>query len=194
VLPGATLLLALAVSLPPPAPSPAGGTDPGGIEPRLTIRESLDSYVVSAATEAQLRARLKLDEDPGNHGRALTEGRFVVTRSIVQREGRCEVEDVTIELDIHTTLPEWTPGERVPARLRDTWDRFLAFITAHEERHRRHLLDAAFAMRDRIAAMPPKARCTQLEAALKLIVDSEDRKRRFADRMVDRRGTPGPPE
>jgi predicted secreted Zn-dependent protease len=165
----------------------AGAAAAASVEPELDVREVRQEYYVSAANEAELRERLRIGRGNWTHARGLTQGRLTITRNVTQTRGRCIVNAVAIELEITTTLPEWDPAVEMPPELRERWETFRALIGAHEDRHRENLMEAAFAMRDQVAAMAPQDLCMKVEAQLKRIVDRGEMKRRFADHLLDRR-------
>ena len=166
----------------------AGAVAAGPVEPRLTIRDTHDHYYVSAGSAAELRERMKIGRGKWAHARGLTRGRVVVTRSLTQEMDRCIINSVAIEVEITTTLPEWDPSARMPPELRQRWETFRASIVRHEDRHRENLTEAAFELRDGVAAILPRSSCMKVEAQLKRIVARADMKRRLADELLDRTG------
>lgn len=157
-----------------------------GVEPEVRIRETRQEYLVAARGEAELYERLRVGRGEMGHARGLTEGRLTITRNLTQTVDACIINAVVIELDITTMVPAWDPQADMPPALQRSWRSLSRMVYAHEDRHRQHLVDAAFAIRDAVAAIEPGASCLQVEAQLKRIVDREDMKRQLKDQVLDR--------
>ena len=112
-----------------PAPAPSNAVE--------TIIGS-ETYAVQGDTEQEILNSLRLGGPKSAgavyFGLTVTELEYQYYK--VEEIGACRIEDVTVELRVDITLPDWTPGRDADARLRSAWARFSAALTGHENHHR----------------------------------------------------------
>jgi predicted secreted Zn-dependent protease len=94
-------------------------------------------YVVRGSTEEELLQAL-LDHGPTVGGLpvfASTEWEVHWRVHPRRRAGQCEIERVTVALNIKTVLPRWTAPASVTPELRADWTAFVAAVSIHERGH-----------------------------------------------------------
>lgn len=84
------------------------------------------------------------------------------TRWQTNAQGRCDPASAQVVVAITITLPDLTSRDRLSARERARWDRYLAALALHEGNHARIGLDGAEAMRNAMRGAP---NCETMRAA-----------------------------
>jgi predicted nucleic acid-binding Zn-ribbon protein len=78
----------------------------------------------------------------------------------------CVFPSLTVTLHLVVTLPRHETPDGLPADLRDRWERFVARVAAHEQRHVDIYLEGAKAMKARLEATRTAVSCADLEKAI----------------------------
>jgi len=163
---GALALLAglglTACSSPPPAPP----RQPAAVETSV----STTYYPVRGTTTAAIFAAIDANgpvEAGGRRAAGMTSAEWKLTSGDVDvRAVPCVFPSLTIVLHVVVTLPRHeTPGE-LPAELRDRWERFVARVAGHEQRHVDIYVEGANAMKARLEATRTAVSCTHVEKAI----------------------------
>lgn len=151
-----------ACSSPPPAPS----RQPAVVETSV----STAYYPVHGTTTAAIFAAIDANgpvESSGRHAAGLTAAEWKLTSGDVDvRAVPCVFPSLTIALRIAVTLPRHETSIDLPGDLRDRWERFVARVAAHEQRHVDIYLQGANAMKTRLEATRTAASCTDVEKAI----------------------------
>lgn len=161
-------------------------------KPPLGIEETIEHYDVRARDRIEMVENMRVP-GAGNafrHAHGLTRASFTVERMLTQESGRCRIDSLGIRLKLHITLPRWAPGVGIPKVLRNEWETMRELVVAHENRHKQHALDAAFAMRDRFASIEPSASCPRVEAMLQRELHAALLRQQLADQFLDQRRSP----
>jgi predicted secreted Zn-dependent protease len=151
-----------ACSSPPPAPP----RQPAGIETSV----STAYYPVRGTTTAAMFAAIDTNgpvETSGQRAAGMTSADWKLTSGDVDvRAVPCVFPSLTIILHIVVTLPRHETPDELPAELRDRWERFVARVAAHEQRHVDIYLEGANAMKSRLEATRTAVSCTDVEKAI----------------------------
>ncbi len=99
----------------------------------------------------------------GLYAQALSEIRYGWSVTYARRAGSCRVEDATIDVRVLITLPEWVGEKRGEPRLKNAWQRYLAKVRRHEERHKTIALETAAAVDREFKKAPQYRTCDALK-------------------------------
>ena len=113
----------------------------------------------AASTRWQLRWNFRVEQQPGKS---------------------CVLASAKTELDIHMTLPRWTPPPNASPVLVKKWNTFADALRKHEDGHRDIAIEAARVITDRAGAAQSEADCATLKKRLQRIAD--DTLREYKDK------------
>ena len=151
-----------ACSSPPPAPP----RQPVGVETSVSTRY----YPVRGTTTAAIFTAIDangLVETSGQRAVGVTSAEWKLTSGDVDvRAVPCVFPSLTVMLHLVVMLPRHETPHDLPADLRDRWERFVARVTAHEQRHVDIYLEGAKAMKARLEATRTAVSCADLETAI----------------------------
>ena len=137
-----------ACSSPPPAPP----RQPVGVETSV----STGYYPVRGTTTAAIFTAIDangLVETSGQRAVGVTSAEWKLTSGDVDvRAVPCVFPSLTVMLHLVVKLPRHETPDDLPADLRDRWERFVARVAAHEQRHVDIYLEGAKAMKARLEA------------------------------------------
>ena len=132
------------------------------------VNASVKEYTVTGATETTVRE--SLDQSPvspdGKRRVGYTQADIRWQYESRARKGVCRVVSVKVTLTAVTTLPRWDAPPGVPASLRQSWSRFLAALTAHEQGHTDIALKAAQQIEAALWRAPSPKDCTGVNKQL----------------------------
>lgn len=119
-------------------------------------------YPVQGASAAELGSSMRAHA-AANWSDAQAVG---MTEASIPLEARCQeysdggaLLDAKLGLALVVHLPEWQDVARAPLSLRQSWQRFLRALRAHEEGHVRLAIEHATALRRELADSKPEASC-----------------------------------
>ncbi len=151
-----------ACSSPPPAPP----RQPVGVETSVSTRY----YPVRGTTTAAIFAAIDangLVETSGQRAVGVTSAEWKLTSGDVDvRAVPCVFPSLTVMLHLVVMLPRHETPDDLPADLRGRWERFVARVAAHEQRHVDIYLEGAKAMKARLEATRTAVSCADLEKAI----------------------------
>ncbi|PYM78092.1 MAG: hypothetical protein DME13_29615 [Candidatus Rokuibacteriota bacterium] len=151
-----------ACSSPPPAPP----RQPVVVETSVSTRY----YSVRGTTTPAIFAGIDangLVETSGQRAIGLTSADWKLGSGDVDvRAVPCVFPSLTVTLHLVVMLPRHETPEDLPADLRDRWERFVARVAAHEQRHVDIYLEGAKAMKARLEATRTAVSCADLEKAI----------------------------
>ena len=151
-----------ACSGPPPAPP----RQPVVVETSV----STSYYSVRGTTTPAIFAAIDasgLVEPSGQRAVGLTSAEWKMTSGDVDvRAVPCVFPSLTVTLRLVVTLPRHETPDELPADLRDRWERFVARVAAHEQRHVDIYLEGAGAMKPRLEATRTAVSCADLEKGI----------------------------
>jgi predicted secreted Zn-dependent protease len=151
-----------ACSSPPPAPP----RQPVVVETSVSTRY----YPVRGTTTPTIFAAIDangLVETSGQRALGLTSSEWKLTSGDVDvRAVPCVFPSLTVTLHLVVMLPRHETPDDLPADLRDRWERFVARVAAHEQRHIDIYLEGAQAMKARLEATRTAVSCADLEKAI----------------------------
>lgn len=178
------LALALATTPVSDPSAPTPGDSP------VEIHENLVRYVIKGDTTSELISQMSklgpFDKEEGRRFQGYTQWMVKWNFELVPASGgTCSVGEVTLDLGVEMTLPEWEPKRHADSLLVQGWPRFLANLTAHEMGHRANGVRAAFAVRDAIEALEPMADCERLAEAANAAGNAQVAEFRKADAEYD---------
>lgn len=102
----------------------------------------------------------------GQRGSGLTSAKWsYVWKGDATRAG-CSIGSMTINVDLVVTLPRHEQPSALTAAIQTNWDKFVKEVAAHEQRHVDIYLEGAKTMQERMAAIPVKTTCPELERDL----------------------------
>ena len=134
-----------------PASERAGLPD----RPPVQARTTTETYPVEGTTGAELLRSL-LTRGPradGNVFFGLTTAETDLHYRTAPSAAGCALADVTVDLDVTVTLPEWAPPPDAPPALRRDWGRFLTALRQHEDGHRQIAVEGAEALHAAIVGL-----------------------------------------
>lgn len=151
-----------ACSSPPPAPP----RQPAVVETSVSTRY----YPVRGTTTAAMFAAIDANgpvETSGQRAAGMTLADWKLTSGDVDvRAVPCVFPSLTVTLHLVVMLPRHEAPEVLPGDLREHWERFVARVAAHEQRHVDIYLDGANAMKARLEATRTTVSCAHLEKAI----------------------------
>src|SRR5262245_39942223 len=133
-----------ACSSPPPAPLP----QPAVVEASV----STTYYPVRGTTTATIFTAIDANgpvETSGRRAVGMTSVDWKLTSGDVDaRAVPCVFPSLTVKLNVVVTLPRHETPDDLPTDLRERWERFVARVAAHEQRHVDIYLEGAKAMKE----------------------------------------------
>jgi len=151
-----------ACSGPPPAPP----RQPAVVETSV----STGYYPVRGTTTPAIFAAIDasgLVETGGQRALGLTSTEWKLNSGDVDvRAVPCVFPSLTVTLHLVVTLPRHETPDDLPADLRGRWERLVARVAAHEQRHVDIYLEGAKAMKARLEATRTSVSCADLEKAI----------------------------
>jgi predicted secreted Zn-dependent protease len=151
-----------ACSGPPPALSP----QPVAVETSV----STTYYTVRGTTTGAIFTAIDangLVEPGGQRAVGMTSVEWKLSSGDVDaRAVPCVFPSLTVRLQVAVTLPRHETPNDLPSDLRDRWERFVARVAAHEQRHVDIYLDGAKAMKERLEATRTAVSCADVEKAI----------------------------
>src|SRR5215470_6993096 len=151
-----------ACSSPPPAPA----RQPAVVETNV----STTYYLVRGQTTAAIFAAIDangLAATSGQRAVGMTSAEWKLTSGDVNaRAVPCVFPSLTIALNLAVMLPRHETPDAMTADLRDRWERFVARVAAHEQRHVDIYLEGAKAMKARLEALRTAVSCADLEKTI----------------------------
>jgi predicted secreted Zn-dependent protease len=151
-----------ACSSPPPAPP----RQPAVVETSVSTRY----YPVRGTTTAAIFAAIDANgpvETSGQRAVGMTSAEWQLNSGDVDvRAVPCVFPSLTVTLHLVVMLPRHETPDDLPADLRGHWERFVARVAAHEQRHVDIYLDGATAMKARLEATRTTVSCADLEKAI----------------------------
>jgi len=142
---------------------------PAPPQQRVVLKTSISTrhYPVRGMTTAAIFDHIDrngLFEKGGQRVNGLTSAEWTMTsEGIDTRAILCSPPSMTITLDLVVTLPRHDQSNDLSEGLRTTWQRFVARVAAHEQRHVDIFLDGAKAMKARMDAVLTKwSSCSEL--------------------------------
>src|SRR2546422_9375564 len=151
-----------ACSSPPPAPP----RQPVGVETTV----STGYYPVRGTTTAAIFTAIDangLVETSGQRAVGVTSAEWKLTSGDVDvRAVPCVFPSLTVMLHLVVMLPRHETPDDLPADLRGRWERFVARVAAHEQRHVDIYLEGAKAMKARLEGTRTAVSCADLEKAI----------------------------
>jgi len=146
-------------------------------EPEIRLRE--DTYPVIADSWRAAYNQVMYRQWAAG-GAAETSTEWTLDYRYRPSEGRCELYDYTLVLDIVVLLPEWENAARASASDQQRWQTLRTHLRDHEHRHIEIALEGTEEMERAIAAVRSEPDCTRLRDAL------ETTKLRVMDRIEGR--------
>ena len=117
-----------------------------------------------------------LFDSKGRRAVGLTSGKWSIDWKSVEttRPSTCSLESMTIALDLVVTLPRHEVPNDLSRNIRANWQRFVASVAAHEQRHVDIYLNGAKTMKTRMEAiLTNSASCSELERVVRSIWTSQ---------------------
>jgi predicted secreted Zn-dependent protease len=147
-------------------PAPAPPRQPAVVETDVSTRY----YPVRGTTTQAIFAAIDangLVERSGQRALGLTSTEWKLSSGDVDvRAVPCVFPSLTVTLHVVIMLPRHETPDDLPADLRDRWDRFVARVAAHEQRHVDIYLEGAKAMKTRLEATRTAVSCADLEKGI----------------------------
>ena len=151
-----------ACSSQPPAPP----RQPAVVETSVSTRY----YPVRGTTTAGIFAAIDangLVDTSGRRAVGMTSAEWKLTSGDVDvRAVPCVFPSLTVVLHLVVMLPRHEVPDDLPADLRGRWERFVARVAAHEQRHVDIYLEGAQAMKARLEATRTAVSCADLQKAI----------------------------
>jgi predicted secreted Zn-dependent protease len=127
-------------------------------------------YPVRGTTTAAIFAAIDANgpvETSGQRAVGMTSAEWQLTSGDVDvRAVPCVFPSLTVTLHLIVMLPRHEAPEVLPADLRNRWERLVARVAAHEQRHVDIYLEGANAMKARLEALRTAVSCAALEKAI----------------------------
>ena len=107
----------------------------------------------------------------GLYAQALSEIRYGWSVTYQRKSGSCRVDDAEINVNVLITLPKWAGEKRGRARLRKAWQRYLAKVRRHEEKHKTIAFETAKVVDREFKKAPQYRTCNALKFYLEKTTD-----------------------
>jgi predicted secreted Zn-dependent protease len=118
------------------------------------------------------------------YAQALSEIRYGWSVTYERKSDSCRVEKAKIKVKILITLPKWAGEKRGSPRLRKIWQRYIAKVRRHEEKHKTIALETAAAVDQEFRKAPQYRTCSALKFYLEKTTERIlARERRRQDRF-----------
>src|SRR5262249_34770773 len=140
-------------------------TTPIGDAVVLNVTRSTQYFAVTGDTADEILA--SLEQNSPKHGK---ERRAVGLMHVSGTLGlKCSPYRVTIDSALDVTLPQHDHVDRLSEDLRLRWERLVASVTAHEQRHVEIFLDGARAAKSRIETLSLSQPCPDVHQEIQRI-------------------------
>jgi predicted secreted Zn-dependent protease len=148
------------------SPAPAPPRQPVAVETSVATRY----YPVGGTTTAAIFAAIDangLVETSGQRAVGVTTADWKLTSGDAARDAvPCVFPSLNVTLHLVVTLPQHEAPDALPTDLRGRWERFVARVAAHEQRHVEIYLEGAKAMKARLEATRTAVSCADLGKAI----------------------------
>jgi predicted secreted Zn-dependent protease len=145
-------------------PAPAPPRQPVGVETQVSTRYYPVRGMTTAAIFTAIDANGLVDARSGRRAVGMTSVEWKLTSGdVAARAVPCVFPSLTVTAHLVVTLPRHETPDDLPADLRDRWERFVARVAAHEQRHVDIYLEGAKAMKARLEATRTAVSCADLE-------------------------------
>ncbi|HYS15454.1 MAG TPA: DUF922 domain-containing protein [Candidatus Binatia bacterium] len=178
------LLIALALAAcgkhPPALPSAAAA------RVELRIRNSTEYYSVRGETASAIFEYFEKNsptDDKGHRAGGLTSSSWNLAFNGTDGPAGCSPYSITIALNLVITLPRHDHPASLSEDIRTRWQRLVARVAAHEQRHVDIYLDGVKTMKTRMEALRRPRSCSELQ---KEIADIWTSQKAETDRAQDR--------
>ena len=155
----------------------------------IAVDERIEYYRIEGRTSVQLAAQMErlgpVRTLGGMRSTALTRWELAWNHISELRDGLCHPVDLDVQVSVVITLPEWSPSRAVDRELAVKWRAFMSRVREHEDVHRRHGLQAASALQQAVAALPPQPDCRSLARAVTIAGRQEIRRYARISRAYD---------
>ncbi len=155
-------------------PEPGSPTLTAALVPEVRVTTATETYTFQAGTVSEIQEALYSQGptlDSGENSIAMTNYQMGVEWQAVQSLTACGLAEAVVHLDITYVYPEWQPTGSPPEALFAEWERFMAHVTAHEQRHGEIAQDCAHVLANRLAAIGPQPSCEALNARINAAID-----------------------
>jgi predicted secreted Zn-dependent protease len=144
------------------------------------VEDKVVHYSIAGSTADELRKQMQAlgPDDPvtGEKGFGYTRAEFHWSDRYESDAGVCRLTEVTVEMTIVETLPEWNPASQASGRLAKKWSTFLAHLVEHENGHRQIAIEEAMAVHDAIQDVQPQSDCHELQRQVSHAIERIERK------------------
>jgi predicted secreted Zn-dependent protease len=135
-----------------------------GLETQVSTRYYPVRGMTTAAIFTAIDANGLVDPRSGHRAVGMTSVEWKLTSGdVAARAVPCVFPSLTVTAHFVVTLPRHETPDDLPADLRDRWERFVARVAAHEQRHVDIYLEGATAMKARLEATRTAVSCADLE-------------------------------
>ncbi len=144
-------------------------------------------YSVYAENSAELTRSVARSAPRSGRAYGLTEITFVPSYDLIEKAGKCRVDNARVELALEITLPEWRKGEALPRSVRGRFKRFERYIRQHEMHHVAIAKSEAREATRRIASMSSAKGCAALRTQIKADIGKMKRRHLARHKAYDLR-------
>jgi predicted secreted Zn-dependent protease len=145
-------------------PAPAPPRQPVVVETHVSTRYYPVHGMTTAAIFTAIDANGLVEARSGRRAVGMTSVEWKLTSGdVAARAVPCVFPSLTVTAHLVVTLPRHETPDDLPADLRDRWQRFVARVAAHEQRHVDIYLEGAKAMKARLEATRTAVSCADLE-------------------------------
>lgn len=167
-------------ALPPGALSPAipalEGSAPLQTKAHIETESRVEYYTFGGATIADIQSGLTTQGpqvEGGSHTIALTNYEIWVTWEMAQSITACQLREVVVHLEIVYTYPQWSPSGAPDPSATAEWERFITYVTQHEEHHGQIAVECAQDLAKQIDVFAPDNACSVAEQDLDTLVSAQ---------------------
>lgn len=147
--------------------APAPPRQPVGVETQVSTRYYAVRGMTTAAIFTAIDANGLVEARSGRRAVGMTSVEWKLTSGdVAARAVPCVFPSLTVTAHLVVTLPRHETPDDLPADLRDRWERFVARVAAHEQRHVDIYLEGAKAMKARLEATRTAVSCADLQKAI----------------------------
>lgn len=153
------------------------------------VRTYTSYYYVDGTSAAVLSAQIDQNGPAGSDGKRFAgETKWDIQWKFKheQQGVTCAMKKVAVVVGIAQTMPKWRGEAKGTAALKTRWRNFGEALTRHEDRHKKHGLDAGREIEAALLAVRPARNCEELGRTANAAAEGVERKYRQLDQEYDR--------
>ena len=143
--------------------------------PKVTVKTLY--YGVHGSSSRELLRYMLRNGPHSSGGRALgtTSAKISQSMELSERRNRCDVTKYNLSMNITLRLPKLAKGQKLRPAVRNTFNRFAAYVRKHENQHKAIFASCAQRIEQRVRALSRNQSCESLRAKMRAVFNEENR-------------------